>query len=73
MNETKKISDERLKNVAGGTQAEADEWLAEVMKYYGVTTRKEVFAIMTEEQKHIYQVLLDNQDWNQIIDALDRP
>ena len=71
MNEMKKINDELLKNVAGGTQAEADEWLAEVMKYYGVTTRKEVFAIMTEEQKHIYQVLLDNQDWNQIIDALD--
>ena len=73
MNETKKISDERLKNVAGGAQAEADEWLAEVMKYYGGTTSKEVFAIMTDEQKHIYQVLLDNQDWNQIIDALDRP
>ncbi len=73
MNEMKKINDELLKNVAGGTQAEADEWLAEVMKYYGVTTREEAFAIMTEEQKHFYQVLIKNQDWNEIVDALDRP
>ena len=43
------------------------------MKYYGVTTREEAFAIMTEEQKHFYQVLIKNQDWNEIVDALDRP
>ena len=77
MSEMEKISDELMKKVAGGTQAEADEWLAGVMKYYGVSTKEEAFAVMTEEQKAIYQLLFDSYSgsdkYENYYDELDRP
>ena len=54
------LKDELLGKVAGGTQAEADAYMAELMKYYGVSTKAEAFTKMTEEQKElVYTIHLD--------------
>ena len=74
MCEEKRIEDELLQKVTGGTQAEADEWLADFMKAFGILTKEEAFAIMTEEQKNIYQFLLNNENTDYIpyFDVLDK-
>ena len=71
MSEITKINDDPLEKVAGGDQKEADAYLAEVMKYYGVSTKEEAFAKMTEEQKHYYQIILKNPVWDENPGTLD--
>ncbi len=60
MSKLKELNDELLEKVSGGTQQEANELLDSAMEYYGVSTREEAYNSLTEEQMHIYQVLLDN-------------
>lgn len=67
------LKDELLGKVAGGTQAEADAYMAELMKYYGVSTKAEAFTKMTEEQKRWYQKILENPDFEYNPGRLDQP
>ena len=50
------IKIEDLKNVAGGSQAEAEQYLAEMCKKYK-TTRDKVMSYMSPTEKQQYAIL----------------
>lgn len=70
-NTLNELSDRELNKVNGGTQAEADEWLETLMKYYNVTSKEEMLQKMSDEQRHIYQLMVANADFDEVYDMLD--
>ena len=55
----RELSLDEIDKGSGGTKEDADEYLAILMEYHGITNREEMFSIMTEEEKKIYQRLFD--------------